>query len=139
MVIDYLDVMGVAVLPDEADAPLVIDADAPLIRSVSAELLEPIAWRDAEVAERRGRVEHSELAEAGPLHPGSPPPYRPPAEHPFGVLVAEAPDHCGILTHGVTIVKLQEQSPKIESQRFLGVRKESPSGPCSKPKGKEEK
>jgi len=39
MVIDDLDLVGVAILPAEADAPLVVHADAVLTRSVALQFL----------------------------------------------------------------------------------------------------
>ena len=39
MVVDDLDVVGVAVVPTKADTPLVVHADAVLSRAISGELL----------------------------------------------------------------------------------------------------
>jgi hypothetical protein len=44
VIVHDLHVKRVAVLPTEADAPLVVDADAPLALAVALEGLEPIAW-----------------------------------------------------------------------------------------------
>lgn len=43
MVIDDLDVIGVAVAPHKADSPLVIDPDAVLTLSVAVQGLQPVA------------------------------------------------------------------------------------------------
>jgi len=44
VIVDNLDVVGVAVSPAETDAPLVVNPDAVLTRTIPAQLLEPIAW-----------------------------------------------------------------------------------------------
>jgi hypothetical protein len=49
VVVADLDLVRVAVLPDEADAPLVVDADAELSGAVPGEPLEAVAGRAAQV------------------------------------------------------------------------------------------
>src|SRR5947207_11479294 len=55
MVVHDLHAVGVAVLPDEADAPLVVDANAMLPRPVALQRLEPVAGRHAQRIEPRDR------------------------------------------------------------------------------------
>jgi len=45
MIVRYLDVVGVAVAPAEADSPLIVDPDAVLTGAIATQLLQPIAWR----------------------------------------------------------------------------------------------
>jgi hypothetical protein len=46
MIVDDLDIMGVAVTPSEANAPLVVDSDAVLPFAIPGEPLQPITgWR----------------------------------------------------------------------------------------------
>ena len=59
VIIDDLDVEGVAVLPAEADAPLIVDPDTVLTLSVARELLQSIS--------RRRGANHPAM----PRHPGS--------------------------------------------------------------------
>src|SRR5262249_1785526 len=48
MIVDDLDIVGVAVTPAEADAPLVVDSDAVLPFAIPGEPLQPITgWRPA--------------------------------------------------------------------------------------------
>jgi hypothetical protein len=42
-VVDDLDLVGVTVVPAEADAPLVVDADAVLAVAITLERFEPVA------------------------------------------------------------------------------------------------
>ena len=50
MVVDDLNIMGVAVAPAKADPPLVIDSDAVLSFSIAQQALQPIAGRSPEVS-----------------------------------------------------------------------------------------
>jgi len=93
VVVGDLDGVGVAAVPAEADAPLVVDADAVLAGAVSGESLEAVAGWDAEVGERLGGVEDEELAEGAALEVGRPSPAGAPLEELLGVTVPEALDH----------------------------------------------
>ena len=68
MVIDDLDIVSMSGSPTEADAPLPIDANTVLPFSVTLQLLQPIRWRDLQVAQRGCRIEHSKLPERELLH-----------------------------------------------------------------------
>jgi len=43
MIIDDLDIKGMAILPSKADTPLIVDADAVLSSPVTAQFFETIA------------------------------------------------------------------------------------------------
>jgi hypothetical protein len=51
VIVRDLDVVGVAVLPAEADPPLAIDADAELPRTIAGESFEPIARKATQILE----------------------------------------------------------------------------------------
>ena len=51
MVIDDLNILGITVLPQEADAPLVVDPNTTLAASVAGKLLQTITVRDTEKVE----------------------------------------------------------------------------------------
>jgi len=63
VVINDLDVMGVTILPVEADAPLVIDPDTVLAAPPTFELLQAIARRHAEIFERIRGVQSDKLSQ----------------------------------------------------------------------------
>jgi len=44
IIVDDLDVVGVAATPTEADAPLVIDSDAVLPFPILGQSLQPVTW-----------------------------------------------------------------------------------------------
>jgi hypothetical protein len=67
VIINYFDVIGVSILPQKADAPLVTDADAPLALSVSGELLKSVCRRHAEEFKSRGTMELGQFAKCCPL------------------------------------------------------------------------
>jgi hypothetical protein len=68
VVVDDLDLMRVAGLPSKTDSPLSVDTYAVLFRAIAFQLLESIGGWNAEVGERRCRVQHSELSEGDALH-----------------------------------------------------------------------
>ena len=74
MVIDDFGRVRVPVLPDEADAPLVIDADAVPARQVALEGFEAVARRHPQVIQDRRRRKLRELAKGDALDVGGQPP-----------------------------------------------------------------
>ena len=60
--------MGIAILPGEAEPPLVVDSDAPLAGAIPAQLLEAIAGGHAQVVGPSGSIQHPQLAETRALH-----------------------------------------------------------------------
>ena len=93
MVIDDLDLVGMVVVPDEADAVLVIDANGMLALSVSTECLQAIVGRNAEIVQGDGCVEYCQLSGCNSAEIGRDAPTlsRPPKA--LDVEVAEADDH----------------------------------------------
>lgn len=63
MVVGDFNFEGVAFVPNEADAPLLIDADAVLSCPVSTKCLKVIARWNAEVIQCRCEVKHGEFVE----------------------------------------------------------------------------
>jgi hypothetical protein len=59
--------MRVTVVPDEANAPLVIDANTVLALPVSAQFLQSIRGRTGKVLDRMGVVQHPQLAQRSRL------------------------------------------------------------------------
>lgn len=62
MVVDDLDLIGVARFPTEDDPPLVVDPDTPLAGAVPGKLLEPVAGGNAKEIEGRGAMQLFELS-----------------------------------------------------------------------------
>jgi hypothetical protein len=58
VVVDNLDVMGVAPEPPEANSELVVDADAVLTDTIASKLFKSIGRWHLEVDKRRGGIEH---------------------------------------------------------------------------------
>lgn len=61
MIIDDLDIEGVARFEPEADAPLVVDTNAPLSLSLALERFEPVARRHSQVFDSSRGVQHREF------------------------------------------------------------------------------
>src|SRR5262249_52866682 len=62
VIVDDLDVFGIAIGPSKADAPLIVDPDAHLSGAVAFEGFESIPRRIAKVLDRRRSVKLAELA-----------------------------------------------------------------------------
>ena len=61
MVVDNLDVIGVAIAPRKADAPAVIDPNAILSRSIPCQLFQAIGRRNLQIIEGMRIVEHTQF------------------------------------------------------------------------------
>ncbi len=94
---------GVAVGPDKAHAPLVVDADAVLPLSVAQQRLQAVARRNAQVVQRRSPIQHGQLAQGSGFDVG--PALDPHAvEQALGVGTLEIEDHAEIVTTRDSIV-----------------------------------
>ena len=62
VVVDDLDVVRVAALPDEADAPLIVDPDRVLALPIAPERLESMPWDAGERLQRRSRIKGLEAS-----------------------------------------------------------------------------
>ncbi|OIP90209.1 MAG: hypothetical protein AUK24_04880 [Syntrophaceae bacterium CG2_30_49_12] len=67
MVINDLNVVGMAALEAEAYAPLIVNADAPLPDPVALQLLQPIIRWNTQVFQLFRTVEHRQLAQSHDL------------------------------------------------------------------------
>nr|WP_291315796.1 hypothetical protein [Desulfuromonas sp.] len=104
MVIDDFYIENAAVLPAEADVPLVVDADAPLPGSVAGELLEEVAGRDAQEIETGGGAELDQLALGDALHVLRQFSGKPAVEKLFGPFAEEVANHKAIVSTCCSIV-----------------------------------
>lgn len=68
MVIDDLDLLRIALVPDKADTPPVVDTDAVLPGSIAAQRLQPIARRGCQVAQLPRLMDLPQLALRNSLH-----------------------------------------------------------------------
>jgi len=93
VVVDDLNVEGVAGTPDEADPPPLVHSDAELPNAVTLELLEAIRRRHPKILQGCGRVEHPQLPKCHALDVGPQSFDRLPAEEALGVSVLEGLDH----------------------------------------------
>jgi hypothetical protein len=99
------DVVGIAGVPPEADAPMVVDANAVLASPITHQPFQPIARRHAEVAELYGGIQLSQLPQHNSLQIGGQTPYGLPVEQAGRVSITEAANHRGIVTRRVIIRK----------------------------------
>jgi hypothetical protein len=57
IVVNYLDIVGIAVSPDKANAPSIIDADTVLTPAVAFQCFQAIPRRNQQVLQRAGAME----------------------------------------------------------------------------------
>jgi hypothetical protein len=62
MIVNDLDLVGIAILPPEADAPLLVHANTVLACAIAPELLQSIARRHAQVVKLLGRIHRHKFA-----------------------------------------------------------------------------
>ena len=93
MVVDELDLVGMAVDPLETDAPLIVHANAVLSGAIAAELFQLIATRDTEVGQPQRGVDVSQLAQHHAAKVRRVVPYRLTTPQALGIAIGEAPDH----------------------------------------------
>jgi hypothetical protein len=62
VIVHNLNIVGLAVTPNEADSPLIVDPDAVLTRSTPFQCLQTITGRDAKVFKTAGCVKIQEPA-----------------------------------------------------------------------------
>ncbi len=61
MIVHDLDIPGIAVAPDEADAPLVVDTNAVLPDSVASKGFQSVAGRDSQILKAASSVDCNQL------------------------------------------------------------------------------
>ena len=93
MVVDDLDIPRRAVVPDEADAPSIVDANAVLTPAIAPQGLQSIAGRRAQVVEPAGRIKHQKLHPRTLLDRSRQAANGMASEDGSSVLVGETPDH----------------------------------------------
>ena len=109
MVVDHLDLLGVAVLPHETDPVLIVDPDAVLPTTVPSERLEVVARERAQVVEALRGVELDQLALSDPGNAAEPS-RRIPMEEGFGISIPEGPDHLPRVLRSALYVKREGAS-----------------------------
>jgi hypothetical protein len=62
VVINDFNIEGIALIPEEADPPLIINSYTVLSNTFSAKRLEPISGWDAKVVQESGIVDHPQFS-----------------------------------------------------------------------------
>jgi hypothetical protein len=93
VIVDDLNIGGLAVEPPETDSPPIVHANGVLPTAIAGESFETIPGRNAEIVQRFGRVEQRQLSEHDAMKLGRKSEHRFAVEKSRGVLVREAPDH----------------------------------------------
>jgi hypothetical protein len=105
MVINNLDISGLAADPFETDTPLVIDADAILACSISPELLESVAGNGRQVLQIFCAIEVKQFAASSALDIRRQISRNLPVENLFGFFRRKSLDHALMISLRDNIVK----------------------------------
>ena len=92
MIVHDLHVVGIPVMPDEADAVLIVDPDAVLPSSVACQRFEAIARERGEIAELPSSMQLLQFPLSHPRNPLQTT-AEPPPEKRLRLRVFEGPDH----------------------------------------------
>jgi hypothetical protein len=101
VVVDDLDIEGVAAFETKAQSPLLVDADAPLAGSIAFQGFEAIGRRLAQVSDSGGEMQVLEATHRAAHDFPWKPQRSSTGEQPFRFLVGEAPYHPAGLIHPV--------------------------------------
>jgi hypothetical protein len=93
VIVNDLHVIGISVLPDEADPILVVDADAVLTLAIAGELPEPVGRRTVKVVDGMRVAEHPQLAQSNRLDVAGQLPRELSIEDPLSFGYGRRPDH----------------------------------------------
>src|SRR6185312_535456 len=66
VIVRDFDIAGFAIIPSKTDTPLIVYPDAPLAFAIAFEGLQTVAWRVAQVVQRKGSIQLAQLAQ-GPI------------------------------------------------------------------------
>jgi hypothetical protein len=93
VVVNDLNLVGIAILPPEADAPLLVYANAVLAGSIAPELLQSIPRRHPEIVELLGRVYRHKFAQHRALETRRIASDGHASEQTLGIAIGETVDH----------------------------------------------
>jgi hypothetical protein len=62
VVIDDFDIKRIPIFEPKTYTPLIVDANAPLPFPVSSQRFQAVSWRDSQILQRLGVIQHLQLA-----------------------------------------------------------------------------
>jgi hypothetical protein len=93
VIVNDLNLVGVALSPPETHAPLIVDPNAMLASPIAVQPLQSVAWRDAEIAEALGGVQRHELPQHDALEVSRKSSHALAREEALGIAVGKGRDH----------------------------------------------
>ena len=94
MVVAEFNIMGIAISPNEADAPLIVDADAVLSRAIAFQGFQAVAGRQGQVAQFARANKLRELPQGHALNLRRQAVVAPPLPQPLCFPTSEVGNHC---------------------------------------------
>jgi len=129
MIVRHLDIVGVAFLPTEADAPLVIDANTMLAKAIARQSFQPIGRWNPQIIQALSDIELYQLAPRKAVQFGGKVAQELALKQPLGVLVTEGLDHEPIITQDAMVGKprsrptRQKEMLQPERRKILLIRR----------------
>jgi hypothetical protein len=93
VLVNDLNLVGIAIFPAETDAPLIVHANTVLTGAITPELLQSIARRNAEVLEPLGRIHCHKFAQHRALEIRGVSPDGLASEQTLGIAIGEGLNH----------------------------------------------
>ena len=92
MIVDDFHIVGFAVAPPKANAPLIVDADTVLALPIALERFKRIPWRRPQLIKRFDRIKYEQLSPSWPGYSGEASDQLI-AEQSLSIAITEALDH----------------------------------------------
>jgi hypothetical protein len=104
MIVNNLNFVSIAILPNEAHAILIIDPDAVLSQPTSLQRFHPIAWKNGDIGECRGSMDLNKLSfnDGGQSIESF---GRKPVENQLSIFGSKGSNHSRIIVRGTSYVK----------------------------------
>ena len=125
MIARHFDVVGIALLPAEADAPLIIDANAMLVSAISRQSFQPIGRWNPQIVQALSDIELHQLAPRKAVQFGRKVAQELALKEPLGVPVAEGLYHESIITQDAMVGKWRFR-PTRQKEMLQFVQREIP-------------
>jgi hypothetical protein len=93
VIVNYLDLVCVAISPHKADSPLLVDSDAVLALAVPPQLLQAVTAWDPQILDSLRRMEEDQLPIRGPMKLGRQAPRSLSVEYPLGIPIRKRANH----------------------------------------------
>jgi hypothetical protein len=107
VIVRHFNIVGVAILPAEADAPLIVDTNAVLTDAIARQSFQPIGGRNPQIVQALSSVELDQFAPRDTVQVGRKVAQELALKEPLSVLIIEGLDHGLIIAQDAMVGKLR--------------------------------